>query len=93
MVGEVGGQGWWMGMNPFNFNIIKRLESVPADPLEIVGPEKHGSPLLAPDPPGIPSGSHSDPLVFYGFLWAFLGHANACKSIRLSFPSRAFAKG
>ena len=28
------------------FNILKRLESVPADPLEIVGPEKHGSPLL-----------------------------------------------
>ena len=75
------------------FNIIKRLESVPADPLEIVGPEKHGSPLLAQDPPRIPSGSPSDPLVFYGFLWAFLGHANACKSIRLSFPSRAFAKG
>ena len=62
MVGKVGGQGRWMGMNLFN--IIKRLESVPADPLEIVGPEKHGSPLLAQDPPRIPSGSPSDPLVF-----------------------------
>ena len=46
------------------FNIIKRLESVPADPLEIAVPEKHGSPLLAQDPPRIPSGSPSDPLIF-----------------------------
>ena len=58
------------------FNIIKRLESVPADPLEIVGPEKHGSPLLAQDPPRIPSGSPSDPLVF---LWISVGVSWACE--------------